>query len=73
MPRLELILLHSANAGGYNAGRLLSATTSRFMASAFVFMVSIRHLTARLSAKDRERDERVVLKNLIIGRHRSAR
>jgi hypothetical protein len=38
MPRLELILLHSANAGGYNAGRLLSATTSRFMASAFVFM-----------------------------------
>ena len=51
MPRLELILLHSANAGGYNAGRLLSATTSRFMASAFVFMASIRHLTAALQQR----------------------
>ena len=49
--RLELILLHSANAGGYNAGRLLSATTSKFMASAFVFMASIRPSDRRLSAK----------------------
>jgi DNA-binding response OmpR family regulator len=36
---------------------VLSATTSRFMASAFVFMASIRD--RRPSAKDRERDELV--------------
>jgi hypothetical protein len=59
MPRLELILLHSASAGGYNAGRLLSATTSRFMASAFVFMAFNPPSDRRPSAKDRKRDELV--------------